>query len=227
MNTKGLLDQLLASGQAMLNQNSTTGGIAGAKPGGFQVSDFSKGALAGGALGLLLGHKGVRKMGGGALKYGSAAALGALAFRAYTDWQRQNAQTAPQQMPRTLDRLPPQELELHSRGVLQALVAAAKADGHIDERERSLIQEELAKLADDTETRAWLQQEIAKPLDPANVAAAATTPELAAEMYLASLLAADQQSFMERAYLDELARQLKLPPTLKETLERQVLSPGV
>lgn len=221
MNTKGLLDQLLASGQAMFNPNQNRAPGAG---GGIQVNDFSKGALAGGALGLLLGNKSVRKWGGGALGYGGAAALGALAHRAYSDWQRQNTASAPQQAPRTLDVLPALEVEQHSRGILQALVAAAKADGHVDERERGLIQQELGKLADDVETRDWLQREIAKPLDPADVATAATSPELAAEMYLASLLAADQQSFMERAYLDELARQLKLPAGLKENLERQTAS---
>ena len=39
-------------------------------------------------------------------------------------------------------------------------------------------------------------------------------------MYLASLLVVDEESFMERAYLDELARQLKLPPDLKLQLEQ-------
>jgi uncharacterized membrane protein YebE (DUF533 family) len=226
MNTKGLLDQLLASGQALLQSQGGGARLPGTAGGGFQVSDFGKGALAGGALGLLLGNKGLHKLGGGALKYGSAAALGALAYRAYSEWQQQNQGTAPQAAPRTLDRLPAVEAEQHSRGVLQALVAAAKADGHIDERERGLIQQELAKLADDAQTRQWLQAEIAKPLDPAEVARAATTPELAAEMYLASLLAADRQSFMEKTYLKELARQLRLPPGLKETLERQALPPG-
>ena len=220
MNTKALLDQLLASGQAMLGHQPHSGGVAGAKPVG--ISDFGKGALAGGALGLLLGHKGARKLGGSALKYGSVAALGALAYRAYTDYQRQNGQTASAP-PQTADRVSPAEVERHSDAVLRALVAAAKADGHIDARERGLIEAELAKLVDDAETRRWFAAELAKPLDPAEVASAATTPELAAEMYLASLLVVDQQSFMERAYLDELARQMRLPPALKETLERQSL----
>ncbi|WP_420465720.1 tellurite resistance TerB family protein [Panacagrimonas sp.] len=235
MNTKGLLDQLLASGQAMLNQNlpaqqpgqpARSGGAAGGI-GGLLGSDFTKGALSGGALGLLLGNKSVRKMGGGALKYGGVAALGALAYRAYSDWQQQQqapgAAAAP--APRTVDRLPAPEVEVHSRAILQALVAAAKADGHIDERERGLIHNELGRLAEDPETRHWLEAELAKPLDPAEVARAASTPEIGVEMYLASLMAADQQNFMERAYLDELARQLKLDPALKDSLERQAL-PG-
>ena len=44
---------------------------------------------------------------------------------------------------------------------------------------------------------------------------------MAAEMYLASLLMVDDTSFMERAYLDELARQLRLPAGLKAELEAQ------
>ncbi len=41
-------------------------------------------------------------------------------------------------------------------------------------------------------------------------------------MYLASVLMVDEEQFMERAYLDELGRQLKLDPQLKAELESQV-----
>ena len=70
--------------------------------------------------------------------------------------------------------------------------------------------------------RQWLQAELNKPLDPAEVARAATTPEIAAEMYIASLILVDEEHFMERAYLEELAKQLKLDPGLKLELETQV-----
>ena len=40
-------------------------------------------------------------------------------------------------------------------------------------------------------------------------------------MYLASVLVVDEESFMERSYLTELARQLKLEPALKAELEQQ------
>ena len=78
----------------------------------------------------------------------------------------------------------------------------------------------MAKLDNDPELRSWLQRELEQPLDPAKVAAAAETPEMAAEMYLASLMLIDDQQYMEKAYLDELARQLKLQPGLKEQLEQ-------
>ena len=47
-------------------------------------------------------------------------------------------------------------------------------------------------------------------------------PVPAARYADASLLAADEQNFMERAYLDELARQLKIDDALKAKLEQQL-----
>ena len=150
--------------------------------------------------------------------YGGMAALGALAYRAYGDWQRKQGAGAAATPPQTLDRLPAPQAE-HSSAVLTAMIGAAKADGHIGPEERGLLETELARLSSDASDRSWLEAELARPLDPAAVAQAAATPEMAAEMYLASLLVVDEESFMERAYLDELARQLKLPPDLKLQLE--------
>jgi uncharacterized membrane protein YebE (DUF533 family) len=45
------------------------------------------------------------------------------------------------------------------------------------------------------------------------------SPEMAAEIYLASVLVVDETTTMERAYLDELAMQLRLEPGLKAALE--------
>ena len=249
MKTSGLLDQLLKSGQDLLQkqQGSVTrstpsksggslgdmlsgaGGPLGSILGG-GGGGIGKGALATGALGMLLGSRSGRRLGGKAVTYGGLAALGMLAYKAYGNWQAQQAQqggagvTQPntQSEPKTVDRLPPEQAEEHSRGILKALVAAAKADGHVDDQERKMIEAELAQLTDDPELQRWLEKELNKPLDPVDVAAAATTPEMASEMYLASVLMVDEEQFMERAYLDELARQLKLDAQLKVELESQV-----
>jgi uncharacterized membrane protein YebE (DUF533 family) len=222
MNARTLLDQLLSSGQAMLSE--TLGSRAPANPA--QISgkpgyaNFGTGMLAGGVMGLLLGDKRVRKFGGKVLAYGGAAALGALAYRTYSDWQRQkSAAGAPAAEPTQF--LPAAVSEDHSRAVLKALIAAAKSDGHIDARERGLIEEKLASLADDPALRSWIDAEVERPLDPADVAAAAGSMEVASEMYLVSVLAVDTESFMERAYLDELAKKLDLPADLKTQLEAE------
>ncbi|HEN8733923.1 TPA: tellurite resistance TerB family protein [Pseudomonas putida] len=221
MNTRGLLDQLLKSGQQLLEKQGGT-----TKPGnpsgglGGLLSGAGGGLLGGGALGLLLGSKKARKYGGKALTYGGLAALGVLAYKAYGNWQANQRGAAAE--PQTIDRLPPAQAEQHSQAVLRALVAAAKSDGHIDERERTLIEGEFTRLDSDRELQHWLHAELNKPLDPAEVARAAQTPEMAAEMYLASVMMVDQENFMERAYLDELARQLRLDPGLRQELEAQV-----
>jgi uncharacterized membrane protein YebE (DUF533 family) len=219
-----MLDQLLKSGLSMLDNKGASPGTS--SPG---LGKLGAGVAAGSVLGLLLGTKRGRSIGGSALKYGSVAALGAVAFRAYTQWQAQQAAQTPVAAPtpaRTVNLLPAPQVEAHSRAMLQAMIAAAKSDGHLDERERALIDAELLRLQADTSERQWMDAELRRPLDPSEVARAATTPELAAEMYLASLLVVDATSFMERAYLDELARQLRLPAGLKAELEAQAAQVG-
>lgn len=220
MKTHGFLDQLMKTAQQSLGggMESLTGSkdMKGAVGG-----PFGKGALVGGALGLLLGNRKARKMGGKVAVYGGLAALGVMAYKAYGEYQKQKsgAGTMPDTPPVAL---PPPDVESHSQAILKALIAAAKADGHVDDRERELIEGEFRRIDADPQTQQWLHAELQKPLDPAEIARAATTPALASEMYLASLLAADEQNFMERAYLDELARQLKIDDALKAKLEQQL-----
>lgn len=222
MTTSSILDQLLKSGRSLLESaNGATGG--GLKS--TVTSDLGRGALMGGALGLLLGNKRIRNLGGNALAYGGMAALGALAYRAYTDWQRNNATGVGDAVAPT-PREEATDTEVRSRAVLKALVAAAKSDGHIEDRERELIEAEISGIDNDPALRDWLDQELRRPLDPSEVARAATTPEIAAEMYVASLLVTDDQSPMERMYLDELARQLGLDAGLKTQLESSARQPG-
>lgn len=226
MLTSGLLDQLLKSGQALLQEHnpqrpgkSASSPVAGLTD---MLGGAGGSALAAGALGLLLGsNKTVRKIGGDALTYGGLAALGVMAYKAYGNWQAQQAGT-PTAEPQTVNLLPAAKAEQHSQAILRALVAAAKADGHIDARERQLIEGEFSKLTQDQELQHWLASELDKPLDPGEVARSASSPEMAAEMYLASLLMVEQEHFMERAYLDELARQLQLAPAFKLELEAQI-----
>jgi len=242
MSIQQLLQQVLQSGQSLLQDGgsrvSQAAPAASAKLGG-----FGGGALAGGALGLLLGNKKFRKMGGKFATYGGAAALGALALKTYQDWQRNaspasgtatpapvaqpfSAATIAAQPPAApqVPALPAAELENHSRIILAAMIAAAKADGHIGPAEQQLLDGEVAKLANQPADLAWFEAELAKPVDPARAAALASTPEQAAEVYLSSLLVIDEQSYMERAYLDELARKLSLPEGLKNDLEERVRS---
>jgi uncharacterized membrane protein YebE (DUF533 family) len=237
-NAKDLLGQLLggspATGSAYAGNASPGGGMAGGL--GSLLSHLGvTGALsgAGGGLlaGLLLGNKSARKVGGKVALAGGAVAIGALAYKAFRNWQG-SRQAQPQQPgvamqwpagQKELDFscLPDEEQESRSRAMLAAMVAAAKADGQFDPAEQQMIREQLAKTGD-AETAEWVQQEIRKPADPARVAAMAASPGMAPEIYLASLLVIDRQNASERAYLDALAQKLGLEPQLQRELERQL-----
>lgn len=228
MGVNALLDQLLKTGAGALSdaRNATSRARASG-----DLNKYATGAAVGGLLGLMLGTKRGRSIGGSALKLGSVAAIGALAWKAYQDYQAGQrggassaaggAETAPAVpgAPARFEALPAPQLEEHSRAMLKAMIAAAKSDGHMDERENELVRAELVRTGADAATQAWVEAELRRPIDPAEVASAAGTPEMAAEIYLASLLMADETTTMERAYLDELARQLKLAPGLKSELE--------
>lgn len=215
MNPMNLLEQMLRSGAGALSGVGQT--ASGRK-------DLLVGAAGGGLLGLLIGSRRGRSIGGKVLKVGSIAALGALAYHAYQQHQARQGASAPAApgTPATapLAALPAPQAEAQGRALLKAMIAAAKSDGHVDDRERELLEVEVQRLPD-PELRAWVDSELRRPLDPADVAAGIGSPERAAEIYLASVVVTDEQTPMERAYLDALARSLKLPPDLQADLEAQ------
>ncbi|MCK8064402.1 MULTISPECIES: tellurite resistance TerB family protein [Vibrio] len=183
------------------------------------LKTLGAGAVGGGLIGMLMGSKKSKKMtkkiGSGALKVGGAAALGALAYKVYNDWQ---AKQSGQGVHETFD---PDDSK-HSVLILKAMIGAAKADGHVDEEEMARIEQALADMGADEHVRQLVQQELNKPLDPAEIANQAASPQQASEIYLASLIVSDEQNFMEKAYLQELAKQLQLSPEVTQQLEVQM-----
>jgi uncharacterized membrane protein YebE (DUF533 family) len=230
MDTSKFLEQLLQSGREMVNQGK---GLAEQKLGvpaagsdrDAMLAGMGKGAAAAGVLAVLLGTKGGRKLGGSALKLGSLAAIGTVAYKAYQQWQSQQTTTGSVQQPAPpVGQLTGPAAEGRSRALLRALIAAAKSDGHIDTAEQAAIDAELGKMTLDTDTLHFIKAEIDRPLDAAEVAAGADSQETALEMYATSLLVIDQVNEQERAYLNQLATALKLPPTLVSLLEKQAVA---
>ncbi|MBK4995665.1 tellurite resistance TerB family protein [Pseudomonas sp. S37] len=236
MNTSDLLEQLLRAGQRSQAQQGSggmppqdglrgLGGLLGGLLGGGSAAGGGNGL--GGLLGGLLGAGGSGSAArpgqgrtAGGINYAALASLGMMAFQAYQSWQRSQA-AAPQQALRTVDQLSGPEAEDHSHAILRALIAAAKADGRIDPQEEQLIYAEIKRHAGDPQLQQWLDEEVSKPLDAAEVAQSARDPAMAAEMYLASVMLVDDQQDAERAYLDELASALQIDPTLQVHLEQQ------
>ncbi len=220
-NTGGIQNAIQAKGKGgLLDNPAVTGALSG---------------VGGGLLaGLLLNNKKVRKIGGKVAAYGGAAALGAIAITAFRNWQANKGQapsatqTPPmianeQQAAAALefDHLPKQQLDQHSRAMLAAMIAAAKSDNEFDERERQMIREQVSKIGDQ-EAVEWVQAEIRKPLDIQQLASMASTPEMAAELYLVSLVMVDEQNEHEKVYLNTLGEALKLEPPLRQEIAQQL-----
>jgi uncharacterized membrane protein YebE (DUF533 family) len=194
---------------------------------------FAGGALAGGVLGLLLGNKKVRKkvskLTGGVLGYGGAAALGALAHRAYQDYSsgksvqaagpatsNEVAEVAPADLPHARPAADGTSFELI---LIRGMIAAAKADGHVDADEQSRLFGEVERLGLGAEEKAYVFDALSRSDDLHTLAAAPANQEQAAELYLASRLAIDPDQAVERVYLDALAARLKLPSELRAHLD--------
>lgn len=226
----GLLGGLLGGGGA--GGGGGLGGL-GSILGGGSSGGGGLGGL-GGVLGSMLGggsSGGGMPQGrtsGGGVNYAMLASLGMMAYQAYQSWQRnQGANPSQQQSLTTVDQLDGPEAEAHSHAILQAMLAAAKADGRIDQREQAAIQAELQRHAGEPQLQAWIDAEMRKPLDAADVAQAAQgDPAVAAEMYLVSVMLVDDQQDAERTYLDELAYNLNLDPQLQAHLEQQAKTGG-
>jgi uncharacterized membrane protein YebE (DUF533 family) len=223
---KALLDQVLGGNAAgsLRNAGSSMKGRLDQYSGS---GGFVRGAAAGGLLGMLLGGKRHRS---GLLGYGGAAALGALALKAYQAYQQNKGATPAAFTPEQFAGLSPDALP-HAQPaadgspfqlvLIRAMVGAAKADGHIDATEQQRLFSEVERLGLDSASKAYVFDLLTQPVDVNSIAGAVSTPEQGAEVYLASRLAIDPDVPAERAYLDALAVKLKLPAELRSHLDAQ------
>ena len=187
---------------------------------------MGKGALAAGALALLLGTKGGRRLTGGAIKLGGLAALGGLAYKTYNDWrdsQPDRSRDEEARQPITpIDRTEGVAAQQRSERLVRAMIAAAKADGHIDAAERGRIERQIVQLGLDSDLSTMIQTQLALPLDPQALARDVATLEEAAEIYLASRTIVDLANPAEHDYLQRLAAALLLAPDFVDRLEREL-----
>ncbi len=224
---KQLLDQFLGGQQRP--DGPRGGGIMD------RVGDYARqnpgmtGVAAGGLAGLLLG----RGFGGDLVKYGGMAVLGGLAYKAYRDYQQSQQgghapaadhygaadfRPAPAESPFAPVNTPMQLAET----LVVAMIAAAKADGHIDAEERGRIYQRLEEGGLQPEEVAFLQHELTEPVDIERIAAGAANKEAAVEIYAASVMAIRNDTPQEQAYLSALAGRLGLEPGLVESIEKTV-----
>jgi uncharacterized membrane protein YebE (DUF533 family) len=204
--------------------------------------------IAGGIAGSLMGGNGAGKTGKKALQIGALAAVGGIAWKAYKSYSDQQAQDrafnrgkyqdysdsqqshSPQQASQFA--YDPQSLkqsqfdavvnERNTQGqllLLRAMVAAAHADGNIDQSERMKIFDQLDRMDLSTEDKSSLFEEMRNPMSIEQLVSNVPCSEAAAEVYTMSTLALDLSQNDSRMYLDKLAKMLCIPSQLQYALE--------
>ncbi|OSI13202.1 tellurite resistance TerB family protein [Neisseria canis] len=212
MNFNNLLNQVLGSVQKNAGQ---AGNILSGNKGTLAKIGGSAAAL--GLVSSLLKKKNTKTL----VQAGSMAALGALAYHAYQSWQNnQNTQSAAAPALEQTEFAPAGiAAENASRVILRTMIAAAAADGLIDDAERQLIHSEVG---DDAETQQWIASEVTRPASPADIARdIGTNPALAAEAYLAARMVCGDLARKEIVFLSQLSQALNLDEGLVEHLEKQ------
>ncbi len=180
--------------------------------------------LALGGLGALVGSLlgGGGKSMGGALGGGVMALLGAMAFKALQGSGQSTGQV-PIGLLEPQTEADQQELEQHEELVLTAMINAAKSDGRIDEKEIERIVGKLQENGTDPEDQRYVLVQMQKPMETESLISAVTgRPELAAQIYAASLMAIEVDTPSEKSYLEKLASGLCLGPDVTRRIEQMV-----
>jgi uncharacterized membrane protein YebE (DUF533 family) len=218
---------------------------------GMATKNFAAGLLTGGVATSLLG--GGKDTVETVAKVGGLALLGTLAYKAFGNYQQQKAaggnvsvvdavktsangmatqasslisgllsgnQSSDASLPTPVSTSTSAELPL---AIIRGMIAAAKADGHMDSAESRKIMGQLESAGVSAQEKALLIQEMANTQDVNSIAAAAKTPQESAQVYLAALLVCDNQCLREQEYLASLARALKLEPAFTASLQQELL----
>jgi uncharacterized membrane protein YebE (DUF533 family) len=94
--------------------------------------------------------------------------------------------------------------------LIRAMIAAANADGVIDEEERNRILKKLETADLSDQEHSFIIKELLSPTGLEDIVAQVKSPEMAKKVYSVSLLAIEVDTDAERTYMNTLARQMNL-----------------
>lgn len=209
------MNNLMQQLQSMLGQAKKK-----SSEGGSGLGDMLVPGALGGLAGLLVGSKSSRKLlskyGSSALLAGGGAVLGTVLWSKYKERIRQNHQDEPQYGQHVAP------VDQRAQRLVMALVFAAKSDGHIDAKERRIIEQNMREAGLDKQSEHLVQQAIDQPLDPQLLARGVHNEEEALELYFISCAVIDVDHFMERSYLTALGDALKIPQDVRDGIEQDI-----
>ncbi|MEM1207450.1 MAG: DUF533 domain-containing protein, partial [Acidobacteriota bacterium] len=120
------------------------------------------------------------------------------------------------------DDAPPAELVF---AITRTMVAAALADGHLDDRERQLIHDRLGESGLSAEQIQQVHRDLVLPPAPRDLAAMTDDPQWREDMFRFAgmvILADGQVSDFERSWLERLADDLAIDAERRSELRREL-----
>ena len=184
---------------------------------------FAAGAALGGLGALVLGTGAGRSLAGTALRLGSLALIGGLAYKAVQNYQqgrpilsssRPGERQALAPAPEGSGFEPGAVTDDAAKRYIRAMIAAAAADGRIDAAEQQRILGGLRQAGLEDAAQQFLAAEIVSPATVAELAAGVTSPEEAVQIYTAARIAVDPDTGVEDAFLSSLAKTLGIDDEL-------------
>ena len=182
------------------------------------------GAIVGGLGGLLLGTRTGRSLAGRAVRLGGLALIGTLAYRAYRNYQKGAPVPAdrPDRENFDMPQLPPEGSGFEADGMsnddaalfIRTMVAAAAADGRIDQDEQRRILGNLEQAGLQDEAMEFLAGEFNNPAGIEDIVNAVNSPEQAAKVYAAARIAIEPDTREEQEFLSQLSQRLDLDSAL-------------
>lgn len=195
-----------------------------------QNNPYASSAAAGGLGGLLLGTRTGRSVAANSAKLGALAMLGGLAYKALQNYEAgkplltgddsvdksgtPQAAMSPEPPPAGSGFEPAAMTNDAAVHYLQAMIAAAFADGRIDPGEQEKIMGGLKQAGLDGEAEAFLANELNDPPTVQELAQSVSTPQEAVQLYIAARIAVADDSPAEERFLASLANTLRLDPRL-------------
>ena len=107
---------------------------------------------------------------------------------------------------------------------IQAMIAAAAADGRIDAAEHDNIIGGLKQAGVDSEAEAFLANELNNPPSVQDLARSITSPQEAVQVYTAARIAVTVNSPAEKQFLTSLAQALNIDPKLAAHIDATAAS---
>ncbi|GAA5216653.1 tellurite resistance TerB family protein [Corallincola platygyrae] len=225
MSLGNLLNQFLGAASSLSSPETSKQGNNPQSQSSQQSGALTSGAVTGSVMALLAGNKKTKKFASKAAVYGGAAMLGGLAYNAIKKYQQNQPQSGGTQnswQSSASDYESPEVMTADFQVTLiKGMIAAAKADGHIDSTEQARLYKAIERMELSPETKAIVLDQIHQPVSLRELARGVVSEEQKTELYVASCLAIDIDNQAERMHLEKLAVVLGIPSELATCMQEE------